>query len=408
MKLEEFEKAYKLIASYLHRTPLIKNEWLSAKYKANIYLKLENLQPVGSFKLRGAINKLSHLTKEQKENGVFAVSAGNHAQGVAWAAAKFGIKATIIMPKPSPIVKVMNTKALGAKVILEGDTVDETFEFAKKYQEQTKETYIHPFDDDEVIYGQGSIAYEIKSQKEDINFIFGSIGGGGKMAGVGFVAKEIFNDITVVGAQASGANSMINSLQKGKVVEQDLKSTFADGIKVKKVTKRMYELLDNVIDEAISVDDDKIASAVLALMEQARVIAEGAGAINLAAFDLLYEKNPRRFRNKNIVIIICGGNIDINLVDRIIETGLIESNRRIKIGLLLKDKPGALMHLTKAISDTGANVLQVSHDRNVSNIDFNESVVELILETRGQEHVEKIVSTLSDEYEIKLYKKSHS
>ena len=220
------------------------------------------------------------------------------------------------------------------------------------------------------------------------------------MAGVSFVAKEFFEDIVVVGSQAQGASSMVKSLQKGAVTTSEFSDTFADGIKVKKVRPEMFELLDQYIDEAISVHDDKIATGVLDLIEQARVIAEGAGAINLAAFKELYEKNPRRFKNKNIVIIICGGNIDINLVDRIIDRGLVTSKRRVRFKLLLKDKPGALKTLTRKISNTTANVLEVVHDRNSRDIGLSESIVEIVLETRGEEHANNILEYLQEDYEV--------
>ena len=400
-KFSEFEKAHKELSNYLSPTPLIKNEWLSSKYSANVFLKLENLQPVGSFKLRGATYKLMNLSEEQKQKGVVAVSAGNHAQGVAWAAQKFGIKATIIMPKPSPIIKVINTRALGAEVILEGETVDEAFDFSKEYLKVNDKVFIHPFHDKEIILGQGSIGMELSEQIENIDFLFGSIGGGGKMTGVGSVVKETFDDITIVGAQADGASSMVESLLKGEVVKRQEVSTFADGIKVRRANPEMYEALDVVIDEAVSVSDDQIAKSVLELIEQARVIAEGAAAINLAAFNDLYQVNPDRFKDKDIVILICGGNIDINVVDRIIDKGLIESKRRLRLNLILPDTPGALMGLTEKISNTTANVLDVKHDRNSPLIGLNESLVELMLETKGPEHSENIINYLREDYEIK-------
>ena len=399
--LNEFEESFQQLSKYITPTPLIKNEWLSSKYGANIYLKLENLQPVGSFKLRGATHKLMKLSQEERAKGVVAVSAGNHAQGVAWAAHKFGIEATIIMPKPSPIIKVMNTRALGAEVLLEGDNVDESFEFVQEYLKENDKTYIHPFCDKDIILGQGSIAMELRDQIDNIDFLFGSIGGGGKLSGVGFVAKELFEDITIIGTQAEGASSMVESLQKGKIVKKDTVSTFADGIKVKRAIPEMYEILDSVIDEAVSISDHKIATGVLELIEQARIITEGAAAINLAAFTELFEKNPRRFKGKDIVLLICGGNIDINLIDRIIDKGLIESSRRLRLNLILPDTPGSLNNLTQKISNADANVLDVRHDRNSPTLGLNESLVELMLETKGVEHSQTIIDYLREDYEIK-------
>lgn len=405
MKLttNDFDQAAQVIGQYITPTPLVKNDWLSKKYGCHIYLKLENLQPVGSFKLRGATNKIANLSEEERRKGVLAVSAGNHAQGVAWAASKFGIESTIIMPKPSPLVKIMNTEALGAKVILEGENVDESFEFAKEYIKQHDSVFVHPFEDPHVIAGQGTIAYELKNQIDNIDFIFGSIGGGGLMAGVGSVIKNFFPDCKIVGSQALGAGSMVSSLQKGVLTTNTELQTFADGIKVKKPSQQMFEILDAIIDDAVHISDDKIALSVLDLMEQARVIAEGAGAINLAAFDELYQKSPRRFKNKNVVLMICGGNIDINLVDRIIDKGLMKSFRRIKVHLLLNDRPGSLYTFTNLMKENGANIVQVVHDRDAPNLALQESIVEATLETKGIEHAQKLLDILSQNFNIRSH-----
>ncbi len=402
MKIDfnEFEKAKVILSDLISPTPLIKNDWLSSKYGANIFLKLENLQPVGSFKLRGATNKIANLTDEEKSLGVVAVSAGNHAQGVAWAAKKFGVEATIIMPKPSPLVKILNTESLGAKVILEGENVDESFEYAKQYLKENKKVFVHPFHDPLVIAGQGSVGFELNSQLADIDFIFGSIGGGGLMGGVGVVAKKLMPSCKLIGSQATGASSMVKSLQQGKIMEDPTVATFADGIKVKSPVPEMYNLLDSIIDEAIHVPDDLIAASVLRLMEQARVIAEGAGAINLAAFHELYEMNPRRFKNKNVVLIISGGNIDINVVDRIIDKGLIETKRRINVSILLDDKPGSLKEMTNVLSQTGANILEIIHDRNAPYLELQESIVQATLETKGPIHTQEILAILKNHYKI--------
>jgi threonine dehydratase len=395
-----FEEAKKIISEYLTPTPLVKNEWLSKKYGANIYLKLENLQPVGSFKLRGALNKIYHLTDEEKKQGVVAVSAGNHAQGVAWAASKFGVKASIIMPKPSPLIKIANTEALGAEVILAGENVDESFEYVKKYQEEHKRIYVHPFHDPLVVAGQGTIAFELLEQIDKIDFVFGSIGGGGLMTGVGQVLKTLHPECKLIAAQASGASSMVKSLQQGKIVIDEKVATFADGIKVRVPNPEMYEHLDKLIDEAVQVPDSLTAAAMLRLMEWARIIAEGAGAINLAAFHELWEANPRRFKNKNVVLIICGGNIDINLVDRIIDKGLIETKRRINLSILLDDSPGTLKTLTELLSTLGANILDVMHDRNAPFLELQQSIVKTTLETKGPEHTDKIIHEVKKRYKV--------
>lgn len=400
LEFSGFEKARETLNQFTLKTPLIKNEWLSKKYSCDVYLKLENLQPVGSFKLRGATNMIANLSEKERKKGVLAVSAGNHAQGVAWAAEKFGIEATIIMPENSPLVKIMNTEALGAKVILKGQNVDESFEYAKEYLKKENKVYVHPFNQEDVIYGQGTIGFELKEQLPEMDFLFGSIGGGGLMTGVGMVVREFYPNCTIVGSQSTGAASMIKSLQQGKLIESETVTTFADGIKVKKPEFKMYELLDKVIDEAVHIEDDKVAMAVLQLIEQTRIIAEGAGAINLAAFDELFEKNPRRFKNKKVCLIICGGNIDINLIDRIIDNGLIESKRRVKMNVLLEDKPGALSTLTDLLRDVSANVLQVYHKRDVPFLQLNQSVVEVTLESRDETHTDEIFNKIKEEFKI--------
>lgn len=400
LDLKGFETARKNIQPYVTPTPLIKNEWLSKKFNCNMYLKMESLHPVGSFKLRGATNFMAHMSEAEKEMGVLAVSAGNHAQGVAWAAEKFGLESTIIMPTSSPLTKIANTEALGAKVILQGENVDESFEYAKSYLEKHKKVYIHPFNHENVIYGQGTIAYELQDQLPGLDYIFGSIGGGGLMAGIGVVMKHLIPDCTLVGCQSTGAASMIKSLQQGKLIEGETVATFADGIKVRKPLLNMYELLDTIIDEAIHVPDDKVAKSLLELIENARIVTEGAGAINLAAFEELYERNPRRFKGKNIVLIICGGNIDINLIDRIIDMGLMESRRRVKIKVILEDKPGGLSLLTEILRDANANVLQVYHLRDELQLQLNQSMVEVILETKGEAHSEQVFEAIKEQFDI--------
>lgn len=397
---DEFEKAFETIKGILPYTPLIKNDWLSTKYGANIYLKLENMQPVGSFKLRGASYKLSSLTDGEKSKGVVAVSAGNHAQGVAWAAKRLGISATIIMPKPSPLVKIHNTEMLGAEVILEGDNVDESFEFCKKYLKENDKVFIHPFHDEKVIAGQGSIGFELKEQIKEIDYIFGSIGGGGLMAGIGLAMQKLMPNCKLVGAQAKGANSMVRSLQEAVLKSSQKVSTFADGIKVKNPVLDMYNLLDQVIYEAVDVSDDIIAASVLRLMEQAGVIAEGAGAINLGAFHELHASNPRRFKNKNIVLVICGGNIDINLIDRIIDRGLVKTKRKMNFSILLDDSPGALKTLTAVISENGGNILEIHHERSNPKIELQQSVVSVSLETKGESHSIEIMKEVEAIFDV--------
>lgn len=395
----EIDKAYQLISEIIDASPLVKNIRLSNKYNCNIYLKLENMLPVGSFKLRGALNKLANLKEEEKKNGVLAVSAGNHAQGVAWAARRFGIKATIIMPEGTPLTKVVNTKSLGAKVILKGTNVEQAFQFAKVYNQTHQMTFVHPFEDPFVIAGQSTIATEILKKLPKVDYVFGSIGGGGLMSGVGQVFKKVSPKTKIIGAQASGASSMVKSLREHKIVHSKYSSTFADGIKVRKTSKTMFNLLKSLVDTPVDVEDSQIAMALLELLEKAHVLAEGAGALPLAAFETLYKKSPKKFEGKTVVLIICGGNIDVNLLGRIIDKGLIYSGRRARFKVEMQDRPGELSYITGIISEAGANILQVVHDDESPRVGLFDTTVQLTIETKSAQHLEKVIKSLRKHYE---------
>lgn len=400
VSFNDCKAALNLVSSILPATPLVKNQWLSKKYNANVYLKLENMQPVGSFKVRGAINKICGLSEEEKAKGIIAASAGNHAQGVAWAAQRFNVKASIVMPQGSPMIKILNTEALGAQVLLEGENVDESFAFVKEYLKEHDRVFVHPFHDPKIIAGQSTLGFELQAQLENIDYVFGGIGGGGMLAGVCCALGELSPHTQIIGAQARGASSMVDSIRSGHIVKSKKVQTFADGIKVRDANPDMFALLSASLSGVVSVDDDDISLALLDLMEQARIIAEGAGAISLAAFDQLFQTAPDKFRGKNIVLIISGGNIDINLVDRIIDKGLLRSRRRIKIELLLNDTPGALYQMTKILKNAGANVLHVNHNRTAPFLNLRQSLVEVTLETKGDQHSKEILEALSKKFEI--------
>lgn len=396
--ISDFNKAYEVISKIIQPTPLVYNEWLSKHYGCKVYLKLENMLPIGSFKMRGATYKISKLNKTQKTNGVLAVSAGNHAQGVAWAAHYFGIKATIIMPKGSPLTKIQNTESLGAKVILHGEHIEDCFKHAEELLKKSKLTFIHPFHDPDVILGQATVAYELVEQCKDIHYIFSSIGGGGLVSGIGSVIKNKKLKTKLIAGQASGASSMAVSLQKKKLTQVKGADTFADGIRVRIANPEMFDLLKEVVDEAHVMDDNRIAWGVLQLLEKAKVVAEGAGALPLAVFDSLYQKDPKRFKNKNIVLVICGGNIDVNLLERIIDRGLVESNRKVHLTISIKDKPGSLHHITGIIKKVGANILQVMHDRDLVEVGLSGTNVQFILETKGQKHFEELCREIKKDF----------
>ena len=400
MKIEfsEFKKAYKTLKPLIGPTPMVYNEWLSKQYDCQIYLKLENMLPIGSFKMRGATNKISSMTTAEKKQGVLAVSAGNHAQGVAWAANRFKVKATIIMPEGSPLTKVRNTEALGATVILKGQNIEECFQVAKEMMKKKKLVFVHPFHDPLVIAGQGTVAFEMLEQLPDADYVFSSIGGGGLVTGIGQVLKAHKSKMKVIAGQASGCSTMVDSLNAGKVVTSDKAETFADGIRVKNVNKDMFEFLKKVVDASYSVDDEKMAWAILQLMEKARIIAEGAGALPLALFDQLYKKDPKKFKGKKIILVICGGNIDVNLLERIIDRGLIESHRKVRISIPISDRPGVLHQLTGIIKKVGANILQVVHDRDSSEAGITGTNVFFNLETKGEEHMNELLREMKKEF----------
>ena len=281
---------------------------------------------------------------------------------------------------------------------MKGKNIEECFIHADEMMKKKKMVFVHPYKDPQVIAGQGTVAFELLEQIPDADFLFSSIGGGGLVSGMGQVLKLKKSKMKVIAGQASGCSAMVESLNKNKIIQHATAETFADGIRVKNVNKDMFKLLKGVVDLSQTVDDEKIAWAVLQLMEKARIIAEGAGALPLALFDLLYQKDPKKFKNKKIVLVICGGNIDVNLIERIIERGLIESNRRVRISIPISDRPGTLHSLTGIIKNIGANVLQVFHDRDSQDTGIAGTNVIFTLETKGQEHLTELLSALRKEF----------
>jgi threonine dehydratase len=398
IQYKEFQDAYKVLGKIIHPTPLVFNEWLSKQYNCEVYLKLENMLPIGSFKMRGATYKISRLSAAEKKHGVLAVSAGNHAQGVAWAASRFKVKATIIMPEGSPLTKIRNTEALGAKVVLYGTSIEDCFLHAEALMKKQKMTFVHPYHDPSVIAGQGSVAFELLEQLPEMDYIFSSIGGGGLVSGMGQVIKGSQSRAKLVAGQASGCSAMVDSLNTGKIKNLKTAETFADGIRVKNVAPDMFESLKKVVDSSHKVEDEKLAWAILQLMEKGRIIAEGAGALPLALFDQLYQKDPKKFKNKKIILVICGGNIDVNLLERIIDRGLIESHRRVRISIPITDRPGILHMLTGVIKAQGANILQVVHDRDSMNTGITGANVIFTLETKGEEHLKMLLQEMKKDF----------
>jgi threonine dehydratase len=388
--LKDIKKAQSVLEKILEPTPLVRNAWLSEAFGCDLFLKLETFQPVGSFKIRGATYKISQLTESEKKCGVIAASAGNHAQGVAWGSRHFGVNALIVMPKNAPIVKIQNTKMLGAQVRLEGDTYDEAYACARGIAQETGRVYIHAFEDPHVIAGQGTIGLELSSQSNHLDYVISSIGGGGLLAGIAIALKTLRPDTKLIGCQASGAASMVRSIEQGHAVSLDSVNTFADGIKVKNASEVMRKILAAHVDEFHLADDESMAAAILALAEKAKILSEGAGALPLAVLDGIREQ----IYGKKVALIIGGGNIDVNVLSRIVDRGLTRAGRRLRVNVLISDRPGSLAQLTQLLAEQGANIIQAIHDRNEPSVMIDQTEVELTLETRGPEHSLEVVEAL--------------
>jgi len=386
MKLwEEVETAQRMIRKIILRTPMIYSDTFSKLTGKEVFLKLENLQKTGSFKIRGAYYKLSQLTPAMKKKGVVAASAGNHAQGVALASSILRIHSTIVMPEGVSLAKQMATQAYGGKVVLFGEDTDEALDYAKKLAE-TGKSFIHPFDDEQVIAGQGTIAFEILEEVPGVEAIVVPAGGGGLISGVTAVVKRRRPDVRVIGVQSIHAPSAFYSFKRGRVVEVKVKPTLADGIALRRVGEITFPLIKKGVDEMIAVGEDEIASAILMLMERKRIVAEGAGATPLAA---LLSKRWKT-KAKRIVLLISGGNIDFHLLDRILEKGLAQTGRLVRMSILLRDVPGALRKLTALVAQYRANILHIIHERAAKDIPIGFSKVILMLETRGPDHIREI------------------
>lgn len=359
---------------------------------ADLYLKTENLQITGSFKIRGAYYKMSRLTEEEKARGVVACSAGNHAQGVALAANKNGIPAVICLPDGAPISKIEATRSYGAELCLVEGVYDDAYKKAIALSEEKGYTFLHPFDDEDVIAGQGTIALELEDQIPDLDAVIVPVGGGGLISGIAYTMKAINPGVKIYGVQAKGAPSMLNSLRDHEIEELPGVSTIADGIAVKKPGSFTYELCSRYVDEIVTVNDDEISAAILALMEQHKLVTEGAGAAAVAA--AMFGKID--LQGKKAVCILSGGNIDVTILSRVINRGLLMSGRTCQLMIELVDKPGQLKNVSRIIADLGGNVISVHHERANEGSDVNGCYLRLVLETRNFEHIEEIKKALKD------------
>ena len=389
LTLDNIYRASHVLKEVIRPTDLISAPGINPDCK--VYLKPENLQVTGSFKVRGAYYKISQLTEEEKSRGVIACSAGNHAQGVALAATKNGIKSLICLPDVAPISKIEATKHYGADICLVEGVYDDAYQKALSLRDEKGYTFIHPFDDENVIAGQGTIGLEILEQLSDVDAVVVPVGGGGLISGVAFAVKNLNPKIKVYGVQATGAPSMLQSVEHHKIERLDSVSTIADGIAVKEPGEHTFEYCSKYVDEIVSVTDDEISSAILSLIEQQKLISEGAGAVSVAA--VMFNKIP--VKGKKVVCLVSGGNIDVNILSRVIKRGLLKSGRTFAVSIELLDKPGQLEGVSNVFASLGANVISIHHERASESSDINGCFLRVVLETRNYEHIEQIKEALT-------------
>ena len=389
LTLDRIYEAKNVLSGIIRHTDTVRAANIS--HDCDLYLKTENLQVTGSFKVRGAIYRMSKLTDKEKSLGVCACSAGNHAQGVALAAKKMGIKARIFMPSMAAIYKIEATRALGAEVTLVDGVFDDAYKASIDYAKESGAVFISPFDDEGIIAGQGTIGLEILEQLPDVDAVVTAVGGGGLISGIAFVIKQLKPSVKVYGVQAQGASGMLMSLTAGHIEGPKTMSTFADGIAVRLPGKLTFDACKKYVDEVVTVTDDEISASILALMEQQKVVSEGAGAAPVAA--IMFNKIPN-LKGKKVVAVISGGNIDVNILSRVISRGLLKAGRLSDITIKLIDKPGQLKEVSTIIAEYGANVIKVRHNLGVENMAINSCLLHVSMETRNREHTEEIKTAL--------------
>ncbi|WP_323090600.1 threonine ammonia-lyase [Allobaculum sp. JKK-2023] len=363
---------------------------LKIKEGVDVFLKTENLQRTGSFKLRGAYYKISQLSEEEKSHGVIACSAGNHAQGVALAAQEAGIEATICLPEGAPISKVEATRSYGANVVLVPGVYDDAYQRALELRDEKGYTFIHPFDDEEVIAGQGTIGLEILDQLDEVEAIVVPIGGGGLISGIAFAVKSLRPDVKIYGVQAEGAPSMAKSLLEDEIICLEEARTIADGIQVKEPGEHTFDLCRKYVDEIVTVSDDEVAGAILKLIETQKLITEGAGAVSVAA--VMYDKIP--VAGKNVVCLLSGGNIDVTILSKVIERGLLKSGRSDTLAIQLEDRPGQLAKVSQLLASLNANVVSVSYEKASEGTSITACILRINIETRDFQHIQEVHDAL--------------
>ena len=390
LTLDKIYHASYTLKNVIRRTDLINAPKINPESK--IFLKPENLQLTGSFKIRGSYYKISQLSDEEKAKGVVACSAGNHAQGVALGATKNGIGSIICLPDCAPISKVEATRNYGAEICMVEGVYDDAFQKALQLKEERGYTFIHPFDDVDVIAGQGTIGLELLNQLKDIDAVIVPVGGGGLISGVAYAIKSLNPGVKIYGVQSSGAPSMFNSIHNGRIERLSDVSTIADGIAVKEPGVNTFELCNKYVDDIVTVTDDEVSSAILTLIEQQKLIAEGAGAVAVAA--AMFDKVP--IKGKNTICLVSGGNIDVNILDRVIKRGLLTSGRSYMLTVELIDKPGQLLNISRIIAEKGGNVIGVHHERANATMDINGCFLRINMETRNFRQIEEIKKALLD------------
>ncbi|MBI5067907.1 MAG: threonine ammonia-lyase [Deltaproteobacteria bacterium] len=389
--LDDVRAARQRIQEHVYLSPCARSETLSRLSGCHAWLKLENLQMTGAYKERGALNKLSRLTAEERGRGLIAASAGNHAQAVAYHAGRMGVPVTIVMPEGTPLLKVANTRGHGAKVVLSGSNYDEAYAEARRLEAAEQRTFVHPFDDVDVIAGQGTVGLEVLEQVPDLDAVLVPVGGGGLVSGVAAAVKALRPSARVIGVETEVLPSMLASLEEQRLVTIEPATTLADGIAVKRPGEITFAHVQKLVDEIVTVSEEEIASAILYLLEKEKAVVEGAGAVGVAA--LLNHKV--RLEGQRVVSIVSGGNIDVNVIARVIERGLVRDGRLVRIDVLLLDKPGQLARVSQVVASHKANVIEVHHSRAFSDR-FGDAVLQLTLETRGLDHVEEILRALRE------------
>ena len=394
LNIEKIEQARERIKDVVVDTPFSHAPHLSEIAECDVYLKKENLQVTGAFKIRGAYNKIATLSQEQRACGVVAASAGNHAQGVALSASKFGIKAVIVMPESTPLTKVNGVKHYGAEVILAGMNYDEAYAYATEYGEKNSLTFVHPFEDEEVIAGQGTVALDILDKCAELDAVIIPVGGGGLISGMATAFKAKNPNIEVIGVGAVGAPALKNSFELKRAVDSTSVRTIADGIAVRDTSVVTLAHMLKSVDRFISVDDEEIASAILFLLEKQKLVVEGAGSVGVAA---LLHKKLQYLKGKKVAVVLSGGNMDVTLLSVIIEKGLLKSGRKMKVTVTLVDKPGSLMRFTQILQELNANIVHIAYDRTSISLDYGDANVTVHMETKGEEHQSEIRKILSAE-----------